>query len=250
MRVKIGNYPTQYTPFDLAEIVCFWVKEEQDQYGFSQKPEWVYKFGHWLAYGTTNHLARDDREPTWLYKLMLFIQSKQEQKVDVRIDRWDVYSADTTLACVILPVLQELKKSKDGAPNVDDEDVPEHLRSTNAQPTEDEYDNLDEFFFDRWNWILDEMIFAFDTKVNDIDWDDQFHAGTVDIYFEPVDDNRRMSEMKHGSNHSAVFDSEGYEKYQNRISNGFRLFGKYFESLWDQVIDLQDIFLVDSPSIA
>jgi hypothetical protein len=29
------------------------------------------------------------------------------------------------------------------------------------------------------------------------------------------------------------FDKEGYNKYRERINNGFRLFGKYYESLWD-----------------
>ena len=28
-------------------------------------------------------------------------------------------------------------------------------------------------------------------------------------------------------------DDEGRKKHQERMSNGFRLFGKYFESLWD-----------------
>jgi hypothetical protein len=29
------------------------------------------------------------------------------------------------------------------------------------------------------------------------------------------------------------FDKEGYQKYGERIENGFRLFGKYYQSLWD-----------------
>ena len=29
------------------------------------------------------------------------------------------------------------------------------------------------------------------------------------------------------------YDKEGHKKYLDRKSNGFRLFGKYYEGLWD-----------------
>ncbi len=40
-------------------------------------------------------------------------------------------------------------------------------------------------------------------------------------------------EMVEGPNHTHKFDKEGWEKWNARKSNGFRLFGKYFEALWD-----------------
>ena len=42
-----------------------------------------------------------------------------------------------------------------------------------------------------------------------------------------------MSEMKHGPHHTFKIDWEARSKYQDRITNGFRLFGKYYENLWD-----------------
>ena len=52
-----------------------------------------------------------------------------------------------------------LKKDKHGAPNTDDADVPDRLKSTSAPPKTNTYDT-DEFHFQRWDWILDEMIWA------------------------------------------------------------------------------------------
>ena len=39
--------------------------------------------------------------------------------------------------------------------------------------------------------------------------------------------------IKHGPNHTFKCDHDALESVQKRISNGFRLFGKYYEGLWD-----------------
>jgi hypothetical protein len=136
-------------------------------------------------------------------------------------------------------MLQQLKRDKHGAPNVDDEDVPEHLRSTAAPPRENEWDT-DANHFLRWDWVLDEMIFAFEMKSRD-DWRDEFYSGEIDILWVPVDQDgnevdkkdAKWHEMRHGPNHTHEIDSEGMKRVQDRITNGFRLFGKYYEALWD-----------------
>jgi hypothetical protein len=56
----------------------------------------------------------------------------------VKIDRWDTWSMDSTLAQIVLPMLRQLQDTKHGAPFVDDDDVPEHLRSTAAPAKENE----------------------------------------------------------------------------------------------------------------
>lgn len=56
---------------------------------------------------------------------------------------------------------------------------------------------------EEWDCILDEMIYSFNCKVN------------KDEPYIRIDDN------------------EEWKKEQERISNGFRLFGKYYEALWD-----------------
>jgi len=145
---------------------------------------------------------------------------RRTQKIKVRIDKWDTWSMDHTLAHIVLPMLVQLKATKHGAPWVDDEDVPEELRSTSAPPKENEYDT-DDFHFKRWDWVLDEMIWAFEQKCRDY-WEDDYYGDYVE-------------DQKNGSMAGSFewVDHEGQKAHQARMSNGFRLFGKYYENLWD-----------------
>jgi hypothetical protein len=139
----------------------------------------------------------------WLYDKFGY---SPEQKVKVHIDKWDTWSMDHTLAPIILPMLIQLKETKNGAPDVDLEDVPEELRPTNKEEWQKLYNetgDTDDKFFVRWDWVMDEMIYAFDCKAN------------KDEVYMRFDDRDEI------------------QKEQDRISNGFRLFGKYYEALWD-----------------
>ena len=157
---------------------------------------------------------------------------RRTQKVKVRIDKWDTWSMDHTLANIVLPMLVQLKRTKHGAPNVDMKDVPKELRATKAQISKyGKNGDTDPKFFERWDWILDEMIFAFESKVDDGRWEEQFESGTSDIQWKRLEGGN--SEMIRGPNDTKVYDWEGRKAYQARISNGFKLFGKYFENLWD-----------------
>ena len=78
----------------------------------------------------------------------------------VKLHKYDSWNADHTLALIILPLLKQLKETKHGAPHVDDEDVPEELRSTATgarEGLENDYD-LDHNWFKRWDWVMDEII--------------------------------------------------------------------------------------------
>lgn len=153
-----------------------------------------------------------------------------EQKISVKMDCWDTWSADTMLSHIILPTLIQLKGEKHGSPFVDDEDVPEEIRSTSDKTERKDYES-DKFFHDRWTYVLDEMIFAFNTKAGDnVDWEDQFHSGEYDIQWKELENG--MSQMMTGPNDTHKFDIEGSKVYQNRINNGFKLFGKYYQGLW------------------
>lgn len=238
MKVKIGPYKNWFGPYQLAETLLFWIPKEKDEYGFLRTADRVHNFGEWLAHGSiqaepevgdiTSFLG-DNRPTTWLYKFLSWIDSKKKRKVYVHIDRWDTWGMDDTLAHIILPMLKQLKATTHGAPWVDDEDVPEELRSTSAPPKEDEYD-VDANHFKRWDWVLGEMIFAFENKLDD-SWEDKFREGDYDFKFKKLENG--MSEMIEGSNHTNKTDWDGRKAYAKRISNGFRLFGKYFEALWD-----------------
>jgi hypothetical protein len=156
----------------------------------------------------------------------------KNRKIKVRIDDYDVWSVDHTLAHIIHPILIKLRENKHGSPLVDDEDVPDHLKSTAAPPKENEYDT-DDNHHDRWGWVLDEMIWAF-SQILDDNADDQFHTGKSDIKWEQTEINgKKMYEMVRGTEDTHVFDREGYDKWNARISNGLILFGKYYRALWD-----------------
>lgn len=155
----------------------------------------------------------------WVYNhtINLYLD-KHEQKISVRIDNYDTWSTDTTLAHIIVPMLKQLKETKHGSPYVDDEDVPEEYRSTNAPPKENEYD-IDDYHHQRWNWILYEMIWAFEQKTCD-DWEEQYYKFEDDAT-EPLGAKLVWK------------DEAGRKAHQERMSNGFKLFGKYYEALWD-----------------
>ena len=154
------------------------------------------------------------------------------RKIKVRIDGYDVWSADHTLAHIIHPILIKLKELKHGSPFVDDEDVPEAIRSTSAPPKENDYDT-DELHHDRWGWVLDEMIWSF-AQILDDNADSQFHTGNMDIKWEQTEINgKKMYEMVRGPENTHVFDRDGYDEWNKRIQNGLILFGKYYRGLWD-----------------
>jgi hypothetical protein len=154
----------------------------------------------------------------------------------VKIDRWDTWSMDNTLADIILPMLRQLKKSQHGGPYVDDADVPYELKSINDSPYVKKYSIDEKLHFARWDYILDQMIFAFECKVDD-SWEDLFRSGEHDIKNEPSawDENGKvtMYQMVKGPNDTYVCDYEGMAEYEKRIQNGFRLFGRYYQNLWD-----------------
>ena len=156
----------------------------------------------------------------WIYNRTInkILDKRADQKIIVKIDRWDTWSMDHTLSHIVVPMLKQLAASKHGSPFVDDEDVPEELRSTSAPPKKDKYD-LDDNHHKRWEWVIGEMIWAFEQKTRN-DWEGD--------YYKYEDDPKEMFGMK-----LVWEDREGRKAHQERMSNGFKLFGKYYEALWD-----------------
>lgn len=195
MNVKIGKYPNRW----MCRIHTDYMDKK---YGYYDWKDNRTRF--------EGLLEKLENAIQWVYNHTVNLYyDNAEQSVKVRIDPWDTWSMDYTLAYIIVPMLKQLKETKHGACLVDNEDVPSELQMPNGW-----YDSkyrvngeTDPNFFARWDYVLDEMIWAFESKCRD-DWDVQFFT---------QDD----------------FDQKGYEAYQQRLSNGFRLFGKYYESLWD-----------------
>jgi len=151
----------------------------------------------------------------------------KEQKVNVQIDKWDTWSMDATLAHIIVPMLKQLKATKQGGPYVADEDVPVELQKAASPPVKDELGEVDDNHFKRWYWVMDEMIFAFESKL--INWEDQFWKLDVTTYPEDAGKDLIPLRCKDVGN----CDWDGMREYETRMQNGFRLFGKYYQGLWD-----------------
>lgn len=129
--------------------------------------------------------------------------SSKKRKISVEIDDYDIWNLDHTLALIIHPALIKLRESAHGAFSVDDEDVPDNIKKSNA-PSVEEWET-DDHYFDRWKYVLDEMIWAFGQKIDD---------KTEEPFFK------------------AIFDKEGYRAWDKRMNKGFKLFGKYYRGLW------------------
>ena len=218
MKVRIGSYPNR--------LVCrIHTRYMEKKYGLINWPEYGTK-----GLGPGKHPPFKE---AFLEKLEDAIQSvynvvnwiwfdRRTQTVSVKIDRWDTWSMDHTLAPIILPMLVQLRASKHGAPMVDMKDVPKELRATKKQL--DAYGkngDVDPKHFDRWDYIMDEMIWAFEQKNRD-HWEEDYYGP----YIESEDKRELFGRFE-------WTDDEGRQKHQERMSNGFRLFGKYFENLWD-----------------
>jgi len=199
MKIKIGPYPNR-------AICNLHTNYMNKKYGYVDWPEYKQK-GLRVKSQPFAEAWREKTEDIiqsiYNCTINLFLD-RRVQKVKVRIDPWDTWSMDHTLANIILPMLKQLKATKHSAPWVAVADVPRELRPTKKDILEYEKNgNTDPKFFERWDWVLDEIIYAFDCKAN-----------KDDMYMR-FDDALDM------------------EREQERISNGFRLFGKYYENLWD-----------------
>jgi len=174
MKVYIGPYTSWVGPYQIADLLRYVGVGEDARH----------RIGERLA-------------ETRLAKLCEWVESKRHRTIKVRIDPYDTWSMDSTLSLIILPMLVQLAADKHGAPFTDDADVPEHLRSTSAPPKENDWDT-DGNHFVRWDWIMGEMIWAFQRTSDRV---------TDGIEFD--------------------------ETLRAREAKGFLLFGKYYRALWD-----------------
>ena len=241
VKIYINKYKDHWiSPYTILDYMFFWtdwskcsrnrgldmaIKEMNGEYKYIEHPEWVETWSDRL---------------TPISKAIQWVWDKVDRKINyVKIDRWDTWSMDHTLSYIILPMLKQLRDTKHGAPHVDDEDVPEELKSTSAPKKENEWDT-DDNHFKRWDYVLDEMIFAFEHKVDD-SWEEDYREGDIDIKWVPVDKDgnevpkgeHKFYQMADGPKNTFKCDYDGMQKVYDRMQNGFRLFGKYYNGLWD-----------------
>lgn len=187
MKAYIGPYKNWFGPYQLARAICFWHTVDP----LREDMTYVDKFGDWLS------------KRKWLMRFLEWnYRGGHNRKIKVKIHDYDTWNMDDTLSHIIYPMLVQLKKTKHGSPNVDDEDVPAHLH----RPAGLKEWETDDNWHLRWNWVLDQMIWSFEASTKD----------------EPV------FYKEDGS-----LDVEKYDNHYKQLRNGFRLFGKYYQGLWD-----------------
>jgi len=226
MKIYKSNYRNHWvSPYVILEKIFFWREIDYDEPLIEKLSNFLNPFS-----------------VAW----QKFLDFVHPQINYVKIDRWDTWSMDNTLADIILPMLKQLKETKHGSPTVDDDDMPDHLRGTttedwDAQHTFDFYreHQIQEGERDihaRWDWVMDEMIFAFEHHVDDT-WEEAFRSGEHDMIHVPCewyeDGRPKLYSIEKGPNDTYVCDYEGMNKVYKRMENGFRLFGKYYRGLWD-----------------
>ena len=194
MKVKVGNYANR--------LMCnIHTRFMDKKYDYNWPEEMLWSHEDFVIQAIEDGIQSVYNIFNWIWF------DRRTQKVKVRIDKWDTWSMDSTLAPIILPMLKQLKETKHGAPYVYPVDVPTKLRPTKKELLEHTKNGeTDPKWFDRWDYVLDEMIWAFEQKCRD-DW-------MADFYYNK-------------------WDSEGANAHQKRMSQGFALFGKYYENLWD-----------------
>ena len=224
MKVYLNGYKDHWiSPITIVDYLFFWTDWSKcsrnkgfiDDKDWVDSPEWADKLAKKL---------------NWISTTIKWVWSKFDRPIRyVKIDRYDTWSMDYTLAYIIVPMLKQLRDTKHGYPMTEDVDAPEEFSSKN-NPADDEY-SWDKGAEARWNWILNEMIWAFEQKVKDDDEDEFFDHSAYD-YENNTDTAEWLNDLTKGQSKLKV-DWDGLKAHQERKENGFRLFGKYYQALWD-----------------
>lgn len=138
-------------------------------------------------------------EIKWLERFNNFINNLNEKinskKDTIKIDKWDVWNLNITLAKIIYPSLLEYKRQIDVYHEVKDE----------------------------FKEDIDKMIFSF--KALNEDWEQQFYS--------KIENKDKDKGDIIQINKSFEFDDKGYDSYNEKINEGLKLFGEKYMSLWN-----------------
>jgi hypothetical protein len=169
-----------------------------------------------------------------------FTKGPKERKIDIKIEQWDTYSMDHTAALIILPLLLQLKNSKQGVPS-------DFIQRVGGDMDRNYYfdfirDDDDEVFDKgclKWEETLDKMIWSFQQLVDD-SYEAKYHHGIAKIDFRIIEVTNpatgvveKMYKMVDENPSKHWYDYIGQQEHDKRIQEGLDLFGKHFRDLWD-----------------
>lgn len=212
MKVNIGRPPRHYNAAEWIERA--WIESicKRDRFSLNDK-DFTY-FDHGV-------ISIADAIQFVLNHTINKFNIWRGQKIRVHIDDWDIWSVDMTLAHIALPLVEKLRDEMMGFAMVKNKDVPEHLRATQEEIDQSMIDGtLDDRAEARWQYILNEIIFALEHVVDD-SWEDKYYEYTGETI-----DNTLLPEIIN-------VDRDGWKTTHERIENGLQLFGKYYRAMWD-----------------
>ena len=167
---------------------------------------------------------------------------KGTRQIDIRIDSYDTWSMDHTLAYIILPLLMQLKETKHGVPSEFGQVGGENYSS---QQSFEFYEETNSWAFDesckKWDEILDKMIWSFQQLALE-DYDNQYHHGEPKLDWVETDQmhpnpltgkQEKTYQMVDLNPEEHWYDHVGHMMHEERIQEGLNLFAKYYRSLWD-----------------
>lgn len=175
MKVFINKPRSNWiSPYTVLEKVIFWRDVD------------ILKLNKWETF------VVDSLTPVcyWMQRVLDVVRPKIDY---VKIDKFDTWSMDYTLAKIVLPMLKQLKETKHGVPS-------DFICDKNGE--EIPFEDAER----KWNNALDQMIWSFEEILKD-DADEVFFTNDK-------------------------FDKEGYMKYQRKVQRGLDLFGRHFRNLW------------------
>lgn len=211
MKVKIGPHTNWWGPYQIAQLLRH-VGVSDDR---------CHEYGKWLA-------------NTWVNTACEWIHSKKKRTVKIKIDRYDTWNVDGTLALIILPMLKQLKETKHGSPG----SMPAFAyTSDSTQLCFDFYEEDDELAWNtghqQWTEILDEMIWTFEQLQPDCNWEEQYWKvhPELDLDDYPEDEGKESIPVRWKV--EGECDWDGRAAHEQRIVEGLKNFGIYFQNLWD-----------------
>ncbi len=192
MHVRIGSY-SELSTHELAHKIFGNPSYKKDG-ELSKKYRLADRLGDWLQ--------GDPDNPSWFAKILKFLTKRE---IYVHIDDYDVWNMDDTLKHIIHPMLIKLRDIKQGSGMIDDCDVPDELKSTAPGARDGILEDweCDHNLHRRYEWVLSEMIWAFDPSTQEPEY-----------------------------NTSKQYRSD-LEAYVVRLQKAQLLFGKYYCTLWN-----------------
>lgn len=158
-------------------------------------------------------------------KYIVEFDNNFNKKIKIDVHDNDLRQLDIVLAPLLQKCLIELKKNKNGTPYVDYSDIPEHLRTPEDLSESATHDGA--WSEKAWDWILDEMIWAFGQIITD--WEEKYCYGNFERQLAPHGKNFTF---ERGEGDNFYTDLDGKANHSNRMIKALTLFGKYYVSLW------------------